>query len=183
MLLQIYEPVTWAEKAGLSVQMDDLKIPQQDQAQEARASSDKIAPEFDKHFLSNNVFFVSDELLADKDWMYIVPAFKEMFVNNNKVLADSYVSLKDGKHFWGKFNWKSQPAQIRELKTGLIVIYAEKWGGDYYVPPESYSDATNRLWVMAKIINIDNINNGFITVSGPSMVGLDAVRIIQDNNR
>lgn len=165
----------------VAVQGAGPKTAQQDSVQALPTHSDEIETVLDKHFLPVDTLFISSELIEDRDWMYVFPVLKESFVNNGKVLAENFISLKDGKHLWSRYSWKSRSADKKELRVGSFVIYAEKMGSEYYVSPESLIDATNRLWLMARITNVDNIKNGFIAVSGPNMVGIDAVRIIQGN--
>lgn len=143
--------------------------------------------EHDGHYIPLEAYFISIpldtnfigiDLMAGRDWIYVSPALKESssFLPNKS--KENFIQLSDGKHVWTKFFWKSRIAVKDDLKIGTIVISMEKWGGEYYVQPDSYEQSSHYLWCMARIIDTNNIDNGYVTVSGPSKVGIKNLRVI-----
>ncbi len=149
-------------------------------ADRVSSNSDKAHSfrELDRHFVPMDTFLVGDKALIGRDWIYVYPALKESFPLQPKMSSDRFFLLKNGKHVWLKFSWKSRIATKEDLKVGTLVSYIEKWGDKYYIPPTSYEEVSNRLWLIAKITDIKNIKDGYVTVSGPSFVGVDSLRVI-----
>ncbi|NVN99082.1 MAG: hypothetical protein HXX17_07125 [Geobacteraceae bacterium] len=144
------------------------------------ASASELNPvgDYDRHYVPLEAYFIGKDSLSSDHWIYVSLALKEQSVFLKDSTSENFVLLNDGKHVWTKYFWKSRPAAESDLKIGTIVIFLEKGGDLYYVQPNNYETSLDYLWIMATIIDVNDIAKGYVTVSGPSKVGLGNLRVV-----
>jgi hypothetical protein len=131
----------------------------------------------DDHYIDNDVVFVSSEPFKGSGWIY-VKAAKVVTAPSSKTKNEGqYMIISNGEEIWTKNFWKTRIATEKELKVGLIVIVFERDENGVYKSPEDKSQAMSGNWFMAKITDMSDKYQGYVTVSGGYKISLENLRV------
>jgi hypothetical protein len=131
----------------------------------------------DEHYIDTDVVFVSPEPFKGSGWIY-VKAAKVVTAPSAKTKNEGqFMKIDSGEEIWTKYYWKTRIATEKELKIGLVIIAFERADGDMYKSPEDKSQAMTGSWFMAKITDMSDKYQGYVTVSGGYKINLENIRV------
>ncbi|HNX24597.1 MAG TPA: hypothetical protein PKG60_11165 [Spirochaetota bacterium] len=132
----------------------------------------------DRHYVDADVIFVSKDAFKGSGWMYVKAAKVITPASSKTKNEGQFMVIDNGDEIWTKNYWKTRIASEKELKLGLVIIAFDDNEDGVYIAPNNKSDAINDNWFMAKITDMSDKYQGYVTVSGGYKVSLENLRVV-----
>ncbi|QQR90974.1 MAG: hypothetical protein IPJ88_04380 [Myxococcales bacterium] len=143
-----------------------------------RASLDSC-PNPANHCLEAGILFVGKKEF-DRDYVYVEPA-KQLSQADTKGEA-KFQSVRTGNEFQGKHVYRTKAANPKQLGLGKLVILPFNKRQRLQQGPKSREDAYQTRWWLTRIVGMDDIDEGFVTVAGGHKVNVNALRLIEGDD-
>ncbi len=133
----------------------------------------------DRHYIQADDFFISEEPMEDRAWIYVSLAKMTVHPTHKTKGEAEFFRIKDGNKLWTKHYWRTRIARPDEIKLGTMVIaFDGNSQNDIYQPPQSKSEARQSNWFLAKITDKSDLYKGYITVSGGLKANPKNIRVL-----
>ncbi len=133
----------------------------------------------DRHYIQTDDFFVSEEAMEDRPWIYVHLAKMTVQPSAKTKGEAEFFRIKDGNKLWTKQYWRTRIARPEEIKLGAMVILFEGNSlNDLYQAPQDKSNARQSNWFMAKITDKSDLYKGYVTVSGGYKANPKNIRVL-----
>lgn len=92
-----------------------------------------------------------------------------------------FLRRSDGKVMSTGHFWSTHPAQPNELQIGKLAVFFTRTDDGIRRPPKTRERANSR-WLLARIVNVANVADGYVITSGGMKVGIDTIRMVDGDD-
>lgn len=133
----------------------------------------------DVHFVQPDDYFVADEMLDDKDWMYVELAKMITPATPETKNQAQFLMIQGGNTAWKKYWMKSRIATTSEITLGKqVIIFDGNNQSDIYYPPTSNQSTRTENWFLSRIVDTSETFRGYVMVGGGYKIALNNLRVI-----
>ncbi len=133
----------------------------------------------DRHYIQADDFFISEEAMEDRPWIYVNLAKMTVHPSTKTKGEAEFFRIKDGNKLWTKQYWRTRIARPDEIKLGaMVILFDGNNVNDIYQAPQDKSNARQSNWFLAKITDKTDLYKGYLTVSGGYKVNPKNIRVI-----
>ena len=139
----------------------------------------KLGQATDIHFIEDDDFFVSENSINDSPFIQVKTA--KMINPPTKVnkMQGQFMLTGDGSQITTGNYYSTKVGKLESLKTDQTVICFEGKNDDgIYRGPQTDEDKRNGTWIMSKVKDLSQAQNGYVVLSNGYKVSLDNIRII-----
>ncbi len=132
----------------------------------------------DKHFIQSDDYFIAEDELGTKEWMYVSIAKMKTPAKPETKNEAEFMKVTDGNDVWTQYYWQTRIATPDDFKLGTVVIIFEQGGdNEIYRAPKTKEEARQVNWFMAKITDVSDLYKKYVTVSGGYKTSIDNMRV------
>lgn len=163
-------------------QVREQVTPDQSDTPAAEPRQDIPAGSDDLHYIQADDYFISNEPLAKRSWIYVTLAKMTTPPTAATKGEGEFFKVTDGNSTWTKHFWRTRIARPDELRLGAVMIMFEgNSQGSVYMAPKAKDGARKYHWFMARITDVSDLYKGYVTVSGGYKVSPKNLRVLLGN--
>jgi hypothetical protein len=132
----------------------------------------------DTHFILPDDYFIMEQPLEAQDYVYACTAKMRTAASASTNSQALFLRALDNTEVWSKYYVKTKLATSSDHVLGREVFYLSLTDANgNNRAPQNTSEAHLSWWNKARISNISEKNQGFVTVSGGFRVSVSALRV------
>ncbi|HRY83993.1 MAG TPA: hypothetical protein P5533_05100 [Candidatus Cloacimonadota bacterium] len=133
----------------------------------------------DAHFIQPDDYFVTDELLGDREWIYVELAKMITPATPETKNQAQFLMIQGGSTAWKKYWMRTRIATNADITLGKqVIIYEGNSQNDIYLPPTSNQSTRTENWFLARIVDSSETFRGYVMVGGGYKVALNNLRVV-----
>jgi len=92
-----------------------------------------------------------------------------------------FLRRSDGKVMSTGHFWSTHPPQPSELLVGKLAIFFTRAADGIHRAPKTREEANGR-WLLARIVNVTNVPDGYVITSDGIRAGIDTIRVVDGDD-
>lgn len=133
----------------------------------------------DAQFVQADDYFVTDELLGDREWIYVELAKMITPATPETKNQAQFLMIQGGSTAWKKYWMKTRIATNADITLGKqVIIFEGNAQNDIYYPSTSNQSTRTENWFLARIVDTSETFRGYVMVGGGYKVALSNMRVI-----
>lgn len=133
----------------------------------------------DLHFIQPDDYFVADEMLDDRDYIYVELAKMITPATPETKNQAQFLMIQSGSTAWKKYWMKTRIATSSDISLGKqVIIFEGNSIDDIYNAPTSNQATRTDSWFTSRIVDTSETFRGYVMVGGGYKVALNNLRVV-----